>query len=218
MPVAIVDPTNRTEPKPNFGFGVEIGGSIAGWFTECTGLTIEREVKAHPEGGVNDYVHQLPGRIKRFNLTLKHGLAGQELWEWFQQGLYDGQVEYRNVSIILYNQDLTEAQRWDLPNAYPIKWNGGNFNSKTNEIALETLELGGGSNNSGVATTAVARALSDSALSDSIDNSNNSVSGASSQPAVSQEINLPALADKVYELFKQELRVEQERLGRRRFR
>ena len=216
MPVAIVDPVNRTEPRPNFGFGVEIGGAVAGWFTECSGLTVEREVKPHPEGGVNDYIHQLPGRIKRFNLTLKHGLAAQELWQWFQQGLYDGQIEHRNVSVILYHQDLSEAQRWDLPNAYPAKWTGANFNSKTNEVMIETLELTCGSGGSGSSSSTISRAPATTTGSN-----NGPVAGPSSvTPSTStdQEINLPALATKVYELLKQELRVEQERLGRRRFR
>jgi hypothetical protein len=39
---------------------------------------------------------------------------------------------------------------------------------------------------------------------------------AASQEAASPTIDLQALADKVYALLKQELRLEQERLGRRR--
>jgi len=141
MPVAIENPTSRTEPIGGFGFSVEVGGNVQGWFTECSGLSIEREVKAHPEGGVNDYEHQLPGRVKQSKVTLKHGLAGNELWEWFQKGLYDGKVERRNLTIRLYNSDLSEAKAWNLIDAFPAKWTGPGFNSANNDITFETLEV-----------------------------------------------------------------------------
>ena len=141
MPVAIVDPINRDEPILGFSFAITIGDEVKGWFTECNGLGLEREVKPQPEGGVNDYVHQLPGRIKHNKITLKNGLAGNDLWDWFQEGLYDGKVKRYNVSILLYSSDLTQAKRWDLNNAYPVKWTGPSFKSSGNETAVETLEI-----------------------------------------------------------------------------
>ncbi len=141
MPVAIIDPKNRTEPVVGYSFAIQIKDEIKGWFTECSGLSVEREVKAHQEGGVNDYVHQLPGRLKYTNVTLKHGLAGNELWKWFHEGMYDGKVVRYNVSIILYNSDRTQKKTWDLREAYPVKWTGPTFNSANNDVAVETLDL-----------------------------------------------------------------------------
>jgi phage tail-like protein len=141
MPITIVDPKNRDEPILGYSFAVQIGDGIKGWFTECTGLNIEREVKAHQEGGVNNFVHQLPGRIKYTNVTLKHGLAGNDLWDWFQEGLYNGKVKRHNVSIILYNADRSQKKIWELTAAYPIKWTGPSLNSSNNDVAVETLEL-----------------------------------------------------------------------------
>jgi phage tail-like protein len=86
-------------------------------------------------------VHQLPGRLKQNNVTLKHGLAGNELWEWFQKGMYDGKVERLNVTIVLYNADLTQKKWWDLIDAYPIKWTGPTFASDKHDITVESLEL-----------------------------------------------------------------------------
>ena len=141
MPVAIVDPKNRVDPTSGFSFAVQLRDDMQGWFTECSGLAVEREVKAYPEGGVNDYVHQLPGRIKHTKITLKHGLAGNELWDWFQKGLYDGQVERRDITIILFSSDLKKKKSWDLVGAYPTKWTGPTFNSSGNDVAVESLEL-----------------------------------------------------------------------------
>ena len=198
MPVTILEPNRQTDPIPGFGFALEMGSDIAGWFTACSGLTIEREVKAHPEGGVNDYVHQLPGRIKRSNITLKHGLAGNELWAWFQQGAIDGHIERRNVSIVLYNLDLTEARRWDLVDVYPAKWSGPSFNSGNNEVLVETLELAHVQSSSGASPSAIQRASTEQA-------------GGSA----GQEVDLKALAQKVYDLLRNELRIERDRLGHR---
>ena len=198
MPVTITNPNSRSEPVPGFGFAVQIGDDIKGWFTECSGLSIEREVKAYPEGGVNDYVHQLPGRLKQSNITLKHGLAGNELWDWFQKGQYDSLVECRNVSIVYYDAKLTEQQRWDLVNVFPVKWTGPTFNSANNEVAVETIEFtyaGGGQS-------------SRSAVQRMPENGQN----VQAEPP-QQDIDLPALAEKIYALLKQELRVERERLG-----
>lgn len=131
----------RADPVTGFRFAVEIGEQVQGWFTECSGLTVERKVHPQPEGGVNNYVHQLPGRIEQSRVTLKHGLAGNELWNWFQEGLYDGKVVRRNVSIKLYSTDRTKVKEWILDKAYPVKWTGPSLNSTGNEVAIETLEL-----------------------------------------------------------------------------
>jgi phage tail-like protein len=131
----------RTDPTAKFRFEVEITGITAGWFMECGGLTIEREVIARKEGGVNDYVHQLPGRISYSRITLKRGIADNVLWNWFQKGLYDGKIERHNVSIVLYNGDRTKTKRWNLTDAFPAKWTGPDFQAESNQIAVETLEL-----------------------------------------------------------------------------
>jgi phage tail-like protein len=197
MPVGILDPQQRVDPQPGFGFAVQLGDKILGWFTECGALTIEREIKPQPEGGVNTYIHQLPGRLKRFNITLKHGLAGNELWQWFQQGLYDVKIESRNISIVLYDGALTEVRRWDLVDVYPAKWNGSSLNSAKQEVFIESVEFAYAG--SSAPETTVQREITDNPVSNP----------PSSQP----DVDIHSLAQKVYQLLKEELRVERERLG-----
>jgi len=131
----------RSDPIVNFRFAVLINDVIVGWFTECSGLSVQRETISRPEGGTNDYVHQLPGRVTQSRVTLKRGLADSALWLWFQKGLYDGQVARLNITIVLYNSDLTVAKMWNLENAYPVKWSGSNFQSDSNQATIETVEL-----------------------------------------------------------------------------
>jgi phage tail-like protein len=141
-----LDPVNRVDPVVKFRFALTMTTKgkpvdVLGWFTECSGLTVERESKSYEEGGVNAYVHQLPGRVKQSRITLKRGLADNALWDWFKAGLFDGKVERRNVSIVLYNSNLTMKKQWDLDSAFPVKWTGPDFQSDTNQVAIEAVEL-----------------------------------------------------------------------------
>lgn len=191
--------SERVEPNLEFSFAVDLEGIVVGWFTECNSLAIERDVISHAEGGVNNYITQLPGPIKWANVTLKHGLAGPELWNWFEQGRYDGQVKHRKVTIILYKVDRTEAWRWELNNAIPTKWTASTFKSDDNQVLLESLELACGSGEVG---QTVQRGLETIPIS-------------TGHRMQKPEINQAELVQAVYRLLKQELRIEQDRLGRR---
>jgi phage tail-like protein len=125
----------------NYRFTVEIEGLTHAQFTECSGLNVEREVFSYEEGGLNNQVHQLPGRVKFSNVTLKRGYAsGNDLWVWFQ-AIMEGEQQRRNVSIVLHNHDGSEAWRWNLVRAYPVKWVGPAFKADDNSVSIETLEL-----------------------------------------------------------------------------
>ena len=195
--------TEPADPIAKFRFGVEIQGVVVGWFTECGGLSITREVTPYKEGGVNDYVHQLPNRVSYSRITLKRGMADNVLWDWFQKGLYDGQVELHSVSIVLYGKDRAEAKRWNLADAYPVKWTGPDLEGDSDQAAIETLEIGCG----GAGETPVQRAGGEGIVG----------IGPAASPAQEEEpVDLPALAGKVYALFRREMQLERERLGRNR--
>ncbi|MFO8009699.1 MAG: phage tail protein [Dehalococcoidia bacterium] len=122
-------------------FGVEMGNIVAAEFTEVSGLEVELEILEYQEGGNNLFSHKLPGRVKFPNVTLKSGVTeSNELWEWFVKGTY-GKIERQNISIVLYDQTNTEVRRWNLANAYPIKWTGPSFKASENTISIETLEF-----------------------------------------------------------------------------
>jgi phage tail-like protein len=183
------------DPIAGFRFVVQIEGVIAGYFAQCAALTEEREVVTYAEGGVNGFAHQLPGRIKKSRITLKRGLVNSALWEWFEAGVYDARVKRRHVSVIVYRPDLTEARRWDLPNAYPAKWGGPALQADGDQLAVETLELvseGSGSGQSSGGTSA------------------------GPDPDTTQEpaVDVNALALKVYDLLRRDVSLERERLGR----
>ena len=195
----------KLEPVPSFRYTIEIDGIPNGWFTECAGLTVERTIYPYPEGGLNAYEHQLPDRIQHTHITLKHGIADSTLWAWLvgqgEHGLYEARVEPRNVAVILYNVDRSEAQRWNIVHAYPVKWTGPAFKAGDSAIALETLEIAQGSGARASAQRATVGGASELANS-------------SGRQPTGDEIDLPALAARVYKMLQEEARIERQRLGR----
>ncbi|MBX6771396.1 MAG: phage tail protein [Chloroflexi bacterium] len=126
-------------------FWVEIQGITQAYFTECSGLTAETEIQEYAEGGLNDFVHKLPGRTKFSNVVLKRGwVDSDDLWKWYSQ-VIAGKIQPQNVSIILYENTVNspgpEKARWNLINAFPVKWQGPEFRADGTAVLVETLEL-----------------------------------------------------------------------------
>ncbi len=143
MPQSFVTkPPGEPGPAPAFKFWVEIESIVVAEFKECSGLRIERDVKRVEEGGVNDRVHILPGRSKYSDITLKYGITqSTKLWDWYQKGLYDGKVERINFSILLRNVEGDVVRRWSITDAFPVKWEGPQLNTETNQVTIESLQI-----------------------------------------------------------------------------
>jgi phage tail-like protein len=132
----------RLDAAPSYKYYVEIEGLLVAEFTECTGLSVERQVKTYEEGGVNDFVHVLPGRVKYANLVLKRGITySREMWKWFQFGIYDGLVKRVNMSIILGDASGLKAKHWNVLSAFPVKYTGPDLKADSAEAAIETVEI-----------------------------------------------------------------------------
>lgn len=132
----------RADPYGAFNFWVEIESLIVGGFTEVTGLLIETETLSYREGGLNGYVHQLPGPTRYpQNLILKHGLSVIDtLWPWYQE-VMSGRITRRNGTIFLLHQSGVPVMAWHFVDAYPIRWNGPDLRAGGSDIAFEALEL-----------------------------------------------------------------------------
>jgi phage tail-like protein len=131
----------RSDPYVGSHFSIEIEGIEQGSFSEVGGLQMETEVMDYAEGGNNGFVHKLPGRTKWGNITLKRGLTDSvDLWTW-HEGVSQGKVERKDVSIVQFDNELQEVRRWNLRQAFPVKWVGPAWNATTPAVAIETLEI-----------------------------------------------------------------------------
>lgn len=115
---------------------------VAGAFSDVSGLSGELEVLAHPEGGHNGFVHQLPVRFSWGRITLKKGvLPDRSLWDWFAAGLTGSLGARRDGSILLMDPDNQLALTWVFRAGLAAKWIGPSLAAGQSAAAIEALEI-----------------------------------------------------------------------------
>jgi phage tail-like protein len=130
----------RVQSHPAFRFKVSIGEKDQAAFTECDLPPIEWEVEEIKEGGLNSYIHQLPGRRKSGRISLKNGVGKSELLDWYIQTMKE-KYQRKKVTITLLDTSYKPQMVWVLDKAYPVKWSGPQLKSDSTSIAIQTLEL-----------------------------------------------------------------------------
>ncbi len=132
---------NKPYPYTSFRFRIEIAGITVAQVSEVTGLQVETETEPYEEGGVNDYVHQLPKRTKYQHITLKRGITDlEEMWSWYQE-VISGKFNRKNGAVVLMDVTGVDKWRWNFSQAYPVKWMGPDMKADGNTVAFETVEL-----------------------------------------------------------------------------
>ncbi|GGS22328.1 hypothetical protein GCM10008961_12270 [Deinococcus knuensis] len=139
----------------NHRYQVSIDGLEHAAFSEVSGLQVETETMDFIEGGVNDRVLRLPVRSRVGNLILKRGMvSGNELLEW-HLNIVQGYLDVRNITVTVYDHptgardsggtyrtaDPKVRMRFELLQAYPVKWSGPTFSGNGDAVAVESLEL-----------------------------------------------------------------------------
>ena len=133
-----------TDPSAGYRFAVEISGIQEALFTECSGFETKIDTEEYKEGGVNDYVHKLPGRQSFSNVTLKRGMTSSiELWDWLNRlsTKTAKSDEKKDISVVLYDGKGSERFRWNLTKAYPVKWSSPTMQTDQSSTLVESLEL-----------------------------------------------------------------------------
>jgi phage tail-like protein len=130
------------DPFRNYNFKLEIRGVTEAHFTECFGLGVRIHAIRYREAGTAQVVRAIPGAVDYADVTLRYGLTrSTQLWSWLM-AIAAGQVERRNVSIIvLDSQGSQEALRWNFINAFPAEWSCAPFVAMGRDVAVESLRL-----------------------------------------------------------------------------
>jgi phage tail-like protein len=128
-----------TQPVTTYNFVLKIPDiDTIGFFHECSGLQLSFEVLEYREGGNNDFVHHLPGRIQYPNLMLSRGLTNEDaLLKWFWATHTEAQR--KEVTLTFGGGDVSRS--WTFVDAFPVKWTGPSGNHGEQSIAVETLEV-----------------------------------------------------------------------------
>jgi phage tail-like protein len=133
------------DPLVSFQFGLDLGGTLTGFFAEVSGVGSESEVverKMTDENG-NDFVRKIPGRLTYTDVTLRRGVtATLDIWEW-RQTVEEGKITdaRKNCSLIMFDASGAPAARWDFLNAWPSKVSGPEMKTDSNDFAVEELVL-----------------------------------------------------------------------------
>jgi phage tail-like protein len=126
-----------------FQFTVEIDGITNARFQEIGGIDATTDVVEYREGGDMLGTRKLPGQTKHSNLSLKRGYTDDDqLWKWYED-VMTGRTEKirKNVSVVQHDMAGQEKFRWNLYQAFPVKYTAPAFNAKGNDLAIETLEI-----------------------------------------------------------------------------
>jgi phage tail-like protein len=131
----------RTDPYRGYNFLVEIDGITQAGFQEVSGLDASNDAIEYREGNDPNHVRKLPGLNKYSAISLKRGITdSDELWRWYRT-VVEGKPERKNGSIVLLDDTGQEKIRWNFVNAWPTKWTGPSFNSTSNAVAVEALDI-----------------------------------------------------------------------------
>ena len=134
-------PPARPDPYKVFRFRVEIDGLTAAAFSEVSGLESETIVVEYRTGTDPNFSRKLPGLTRYGNIALRYGITqDRELWDW-RKNIVDGNPDRRNGSIKLLDDQLSEVLRWNFRDGWICKWQGPALNARSNEIAIETIEI-----------------------------------------------------------------------------
>ena len=121
-------------------FKLSIPGLTIGTFKYCHGLMMSFEVFEWAEGGNNEFVHQLPGRLKYSPLMLQAGLTEDDaVQQWFWATRQQAQL--KDITIELYSQDNSKRRAWTFADAYPVRWTGPRIAADSRGLSTESLEI-----------------------------------------------------------------------------
>jgi phage tail-like protein len=135
-------------PPVAFHFRVSFGGvssAADASFQKVSGIGAKMETEEVVEGGENAFVHRLPKKVSHDNLVLERGIADMDsdLVSWCQETMAGGlgSIKPRLVYVHLLDSERSPLHAWTFANAYPVRWQVGDFNAQENKVAVETIEL-----------------------------------------------------------------------------
>ncbi|WP_127534646.1 phage tail protein [Paenibacillus kobensis] len=131
----------RKDPYRNFRFRVEIDGLQQAGFTDVTGFDSTVDVVEYREGNEVTTVRKLSGLTKYGNISLKWGITDStEIYNWYIE-VTKGNVQRKNISIVLVDETGSDKSRWNFINAWPSKYDAPDFNAKSSEVGIESLDI-----------------------------------------------------------------------------
>lgn len=115
-------------------------------FMEVSGISSKIETETIKDGGNYNSVKYLVNGFTYEKLKLKRGITpnNSNFAIWCNKNLiqnYTNEVITATLQVSLLKDNDNSFCAWQFFNAYPVSWNLEKCNSKSNEIAVENIEI-----------------------------------------------------------------------------
>jgi phage tail-like protein len=99
--------------------------SFLGIFRGLSGLELSFDMLEYREGGNNDFVHRLPGRVSYPNLVCSWGLINDAtLLQWVMKTHTQVQPQALTLTLTATPGDLSNGRKFTFADAIPVRWSG----------------------------------------------------------------------------------------------
>lgn len=131
--------TSTMKPLQKFRFRVTLGSGASAGFQKVSGLSREIEVVEYNESNSN-VTQKLKGRVKNPEVVLEKGAcADSTLENLFTSALSGGSIG--TALIELLDDTGTTARAWQLNDVWCSKWELGDLDASSSDIAIEKVTL-----------------------------------------------------------------------------
>ncbi len=133
------------DPYLGYRFRVEIDNIVVAAFLEAVTPDSSSDVVEYREGTDQPKLRKIAGLNKYGNITLKRGVSdNMELYNWRklieEKGTNDAQSR-RSISLLVVDAEGNSKARWNIFEAWPMKYDATDFNAKNSEVMVESLEI-----------------------------------------------------------------------------
>ena len=125
-------------------FSLEVDDVKLGFFTACSGISIEFDVVSHKTAQANGkhLERKIPGRPKYGEVVMKRGYSSnKDLYDWFDKVVVAGKFERKTAAIVVMDRDGTEVARFNLDKCWPSKLSGSDLGAKSDEVVIEEVTI-----------------------------------------------------------------------------
>ena len=134
MPVTTV-----SKPLQKFRYRVTLGNGACAGFQKVSGLSREIEVVEYNESNSNTTM-KLKGRVKNPEVTLERGAYADSSMENLFKSAMSGD-NIGTVLIELMDEFGNTARKWQLSEVWCSKWELGDLDASSSDIAIEKVTL-----------------------------------------------------------------------------
>jgi phage tail-like protein len=129
-------------------FKVTVDGQSIGRFHQVSGLELTIDSEEIVEGGENNFVHKVPGRLRWPNVVLSRGVTQSDVFfDWARESAgegferHDDKIGRFTVAITMTNRKGDPLRTWELEGAFPVRWTGPTFAAADESALVEQLEI-----------------------------------------------------------------------------